>query len=114
MSKWCDTCSRNKITGEWKSCGRDCPAFGKHHEELAEMVIKQKEEINALRQTNKQLVKIEKKKRIALWNKAVNQFMNELKNKWSYVPNLSIDGKEVVDVEDIEIVAKEMINHIKE
>ena len=40
MSKWCSTCYRNEITGEWKSCGEDCPVFGKDFEELAKVVIK--------------------------------------------------------------------------
>lgn len=35
MSKWCSTCYRNETTGEWKSCGEDCPVFGKSFEELA-------------------------------------------------------------------------------
>lgn len=80
MSKWCDTCSRNKITGELRSCSKDCPAFGKHHEELAEIVIRQQQEIEALRWTNTTLIKTEKKKRRKLWNKAVNQFAEKLRN----------------------------------
>ena len=40
MSKWCDTCYRNEITKEWKSCDSDCPVFGKNFEELAKIVIK--------------------------------------------------------------------------
>lgn len=39
MSKWCDTCYRNELTGEWKSCTKDCPVFGKSFEELARIVI---------------------------------------------------------------------------
>jgi hypothetical protein len=27
------------MTGEWKSCGNDCPVFGKDFDELARMVI---------------------------------------------------------------------------
>ena len=40
MAKWCDTCWRNEITEEWKSCNDDCPVFGKDFEELAKIVIK--------------------------------------------------------------------------
>lgn len=68
----------------------------------------------AQRKANHSIIRIEKEKRRKLWQKAINQFMDKLKTEWSYVPNLSIDGKEVVDMEDVEIVAKEMINHIKE
>lgn len=39
MSKWCDACYRNEITGELVSCNSDCPVFGKHFEELAKIVI---------------------------------------------------------------------------
>jgi hypothetical protein len=39
MSKSCNTCHRNAITGEWKSCDEDCPVFGKYFDELAKMVI---------------------------------------------------------------------------
>ena len=42
MSKWCDTCHRNEISGEWKSCSGDCPAFGKHFEELDNAVAEMK------------------------------------------------------------------------
>ena len=82
--------------------------------EAINLIKHQREEIDALRWTNKHLIKTEKEKRRELWKKAINQFMDELKTKWSYVPNLSIDGKEVIDTEDIEVVAKEMIDHIKE
>ena len=40
MSKWCDTCYRNEITEECKSCSSDCPVFGKSFDELAKIVIK--------------------------------------------------------------------------
>ena len=40
MSKWCNTCYRNSITGIYESCNESCPIFGKTFEELvAEMVI---------------------------------------------------------------------------
>ncbi len=39
MSKWCDTCHRNEFTGKWKSCGADCPVFGKNFEDLAKIVV---------------------------------------------------------------------------
>ena len=114
MSQWCNTCSLGKVNCRYESCTKDCPAFGKTYEELAEVVIRQREEIDALRWTNKQLVKVEKQKRKELWKKAINQFMDKLKTECGYVPNLSLDGKEVVDIEDVEVVAKEMIDHIKE
>lgn len=68
----------------------------------------------AQRKANHSIIRIEKRKRRELWQKAINQFMDKLKTEWSYVPNLSIDGKEVVNMEDVEIVAKEMTDHIKE
>lgn len=40
MSKWCNTCHRNEITGEWKSCDKSCPVFGKEFDELAREMIK--------------------------------------------------------------------------
>lgn len=48
--------------------------------ELAEIVIRQQQEIEALRWTNTTLIKTEKKKRRKLWNKAVNQFAEKLRN----------------------------------
>ena len=39
MSKWCDTCHRNKTNDKWNSCDNTCPVFGKNFEELAEMII---------------------------------------------------------------------------
>lgn len=42
MSKWCDTCHRNEITGEWKSCSKDCPAFGKPFDEIKEIAVEMK------------------------------------------------------------------------
>jgi len=39
MSKWCNTCYRNEITGDWKSCNNDCPVFGKDFDELAKIVL---------------------------------------------------------------------------
>ena len=40
--RWCDTCHRNEITGEWKSCTRDCPLFGKDIEEIENIAIEMK------------------------------------------------------------------------
>lgn len=40
MSKWCETCYRNEMTGEWKPCGNDCPVFGNYFEDIAKMAIK--------------------------------------------------------------------------
>ena len=39
MSKWCNTCYRNELTSEWKSCDSECPVFGKSFDELAKIVI---------------------------------------------------------------------------
>lgn len=43
MAKWCYTCNRNEIAGEWRSCSDDCPAFAKSHDELAKIVVSIKE-----------------------------------------------------------------------
>lgn len=43
MAKWCNTCNRNVITGEWQSCNDDCPVYGKSHDELAKIVVSIKE-----------------------------------------------------------------------
>lgn len=40
MSIWCNICYRNEITGEWKSCDKSCPVFGKYFDTLAKIVIK--------------------------------------------------------------------------
>ena len=40
MSKWCETCYRNALSKEWKSCDSTCPIFEKDFGELAEMTIK--------------------------------------------------------------------------
>lgn len=45
MSRWCDTCYRNEATGEWESCNKDCPAFGKYFEELENAVVEMKNSI---------------------------------------------------------------------
>lgn len=42
MSKWCDTCHRNEITGEWESCSKDCPIFGKDPEEIKDIATEMK------------------------------------------------------------------------
>lgn len=39
MSKWCDTCYRNELNSEWKSCDSECPVFGKSSKEIAKIVI---------------------------------------------------------------------------
>ena len=39
MSKWCETCHRNEMTGQWKSCNHDCPVLGKYFEDLASVVV---------------------------------------------------------------------------
>ena len=35
MSKWCNECHRNKLTGKWESCNASCPVFGLDFEDLA-------------------------------------------------------------------------------
>lgn len=72
MSKWCNTCHRNELKDKWNSCRSDCLIFGKDFDDLAEMVIKLKEENEALRFANKQIIKVEKEKRRELWKKARN------------------------------------------
>ena len=39
MSRWCDTCHRNDITGLWQSCSSDCPVFGKDFGTLQRAVL---------------------------------------------------------------------------
>ena len=39
MSKWCDTCHRNELTGEWRPCSEDCSVFGKSFDDLAKIVV---------------------------------------------------------------------------
>lgn len=78
MSQWCNTCSLGKVNGRYESCTKDCPAFGKTYEELAETVIRQREENDALRWTNNQLVKVEKEKRRELWKKAESDLVDKI------------------------------------
>lgn len=54
MSKWCDTCYRNKLTSEWKSCDSSCPVFGKSFEELAKIVIEYRIKENKIYKTVEQ------------------------------------------------------------
>lgn len=56
MSQWCNTCSRSKVVDRWTSCDKDCLAFGKTFEELAEISLKQQMEIEGLKQTNATLI----------------------------------------------------------
>lgn len=72
MSKWCNTCHRNNLKDIWNSCSGDCPVFGKDFDDLAEMLIKQIEENEALRFANKEIIKVEKEKRRELWEKIRN------------------------------------------
>ncbi len=48
MSKWCDECYRNKITGEWNSCNSDCPAFGLNLDDALKKLVEQGAEIKSL------------------------------------------------------------------
>lgn len=41
MSRWCNECHLNKQTGEYMSCSKDCPVFGKHFEELADYCVQE-------------------------------------------------------------------------
>ena len=47
MSKWCETCYRNNMSDEWKSCDDSCPVFGKYFEELAKFNIRAEELLKA-------------------------------------------------------------------
>ena len=40
MAKWCGTCAKCAITGEYNGCDDSCPVFGKSFEELAEIAVK--------------------------------------------------------------------------
>ena len=111
MSRWCKTCRHS----EYPSCNENCIVFGKDFEELAETVLKQREEINALRWTNKQLVKAEKEKRRNLWVKAIKELVTSFKEK----ADIGICGYSREEVErdvfdTIDNIAEEMINHMKE
>ena len=37
MVKWYNTCYRNEVTGEWKSCDDSCPVFGMHFKDFADV-----------------------------------------------------------------------------
>ena len=65
--------------------------------------------IEALRSTNKQLIKSEKEKRKELWNKAINQFAEQLHEKLYGFPTVynSAFGR------IIDNLAKEMTNSIE-
>ena len=68
--------------------------------------------IEALQWTNRHLIKTEKEKHRELWNEAVKQFLEKVKE---YQKSVCFDEAFVaVDIEDIEFVAKEMTNQIKE
>lgn len=103
MSRWCNTCHHN----EYQSCNKDCVVFGKNFEELAEIVIKQEREIDALRWTNKLLIKVEKEKRRKLWVKAVNQFAEMLKNRHYFHASCVGDCYQMSG-NDIDNIVKEM------
>ena len=56
MSKWCDTCYRNEITGEWEPCDESCPVFGRYFGELAHHVISHEREAKKMVETMKLLL----------------------------------------------------------
>lgn len=106
MSKWCNTCHRNDLKDKWNSCSSDCPVFGKDFDELAEIVIEQQAGIEALRWTNKLLIKTEKEARRNLWKKAITQFAEKLRNE--AVTKCNWD--DCVDVDDINTIEKELLS----
>lgn len=110
MSRWCNTCH----CSEYKSCDKDCIVFGKHFEELAEIVIKQQAEIDALRWTNKHLVKVEKQKRKELWKKAITEFADRLIDRADLIRTNAFDSKWAISQDDIDNLVEEMTSHIKE
>ena len=112
MSQWCDTCSLGKVNGRYESCTKNCPAFGKTYEELAEIVIRQREEIDALRWTNKQLIKVEKEKRRELWDK-INKIKEILSEKSSVADSQEF-GLHYGQIDDYLDQIEKVINHIKE
>ena len=119
MSKWCNTCHRNELKDKWNSCSSDCPIFGKDFDDLAEIVIKQKEENEALRFANKQIIKVEKEKRRELWKKAIKEFAEKLREKKDVEFYDDVEcgitfQYETVDIDDVNDIEKEMIDHIKE
>ena len=62
-------------------CDALCNATEYLADKIAEEVFKyHREEIDALRWTNKLLIKTEKEKRREIWKKAINQFLNYVGN----------------------------------
>lgn len=102
MSKWCNTCHRNELKDIWNSCNNACPIFGKDFDDLAKMVIKQKEENDALRWANKSIIKVEKEKRKQLWDK-INRIKEILLEK---------DG--VADNQEFGLSYSQAINYLEE
>lgn len=49
MSKWCVECYRNQIYKVYRSCTRDCPAFGLHEDEAQKKLVEQDIEIDRLK-----------------------------------------------------------------
>ena len=87
--------------------------------EAINLIKRQREEIDALRWTNKHLIKTENEKRRELWQKAIREFAKKLREKKDIEfyrdAELGITFQyETVDIDDINNVEKEMIDYIKE
>ena len=94
MSKWCDTCYRNEITEEWKSCNSDCPVFGKDFEELARLVIKHEfdKEIDM-----KDIIKLTDEDKQVI-NMQLHRLINDLKLK-----KIQLNKNDNLKIKDMEI-----------
>ena len=100
MSKWCNECYRNQITGEWESCGPDCPAFGIDPFETFKKIIEQDIKIQRLQAHTKEVL---------------NRFVAILKSH-SYYPADTYKGRiecKVVDIDDIDMELDKMLEELK-
>ena len=82
--------------------------------EAINLIKHQREEIDALRWTNKQLIKAEKEKRRELWEKAITEFEDRLIDRADLIRVNSFDSKWAISQDDIDNIVEEMISHIKE
>ena len=49
MSRWCNKCQREKITGKYESCEPNCPVFGKYPVDLDCIVLGLEQAINQIK-----------------------------------------------------------------
>ena len=82
--------------------------------EAINLIKHQREEIDALRWTNKQLVKVEKEKRRELWEKAITEFADRLIDRADLIRINAFDSKWTISQDDIDNLVGEMTNRIKE